>query len=220
MAFDATRYDIETWLTLENNGLLQKECDVYTAEGLLAEQYKTRVLVKPVGQTIYNSGGKLSVAAPALWRSFTYDEAGNRLASLPEMREWTQACEDAANGSPVDDNEVVVNISKSSVSYEPASVSSLAIGSTATLYSRQIQPDENRYLRHIMVSGDNRAKFQLFIDGVLLATKRTWWSNWNEDFWFNTANGGIIYRNEELIELRVTNFGSSAGEFEASIGMV
>jgi hypothetical protein len=220
LAFDATRYDIETWLTLENDGLLQKECDVYTAEGLLAEQYKTRVKVKPVGQTIYNSGGKLSVAAPALWRSFTYDEAGNKLASLPEMREWTQACEDAAQGVVPDDGDSIVNISKSATQYEAFDVSSVPIGTTVSLATKQLQPDEYLFLRHVMVSGDCIAKFQVVIDGSVLATKRTWWTKWNEDFWFNSSNGGIIYQNEELIEVRVTNLGEYLGDFEASIGIV
>lgn len=220
MAFRPTNYDIEVWLRLENEGLLQKECNIYNGEGLLAEQYKTRVGIKPVGQPLYNAGGQLSVAAPALYRSFTYDEGGNRLADLPEIREWTVACEAAAQGSPIDDDgDVVVNISKSSSRYEEANAASVAVGSTVTLYSKQLIPDEIIYLRHIMVSGDNRAKFQVFVDGVLLATKRIWWTAWNEDFWFNTSNGGILYNNEELLEVRVTNLGDNAGSFESSIGV-
>ena len=134
------------------------------------------------------------------------------------MREWTQACEDAAQGFFPDDGDTIINIPRSSTRYAESSVSSVPIGATVTVFSRQIQPDEYVILRHVIVSGDCIAKFQVFIDGQPLATKRTWWTKWNEDFWFNTDNGGIIYQNEELIEVRVTNFGEHLGDFEVSVG--
>lgn len=220
MAFNPTKYDIEVWLRMETEGLLQKECNVFDDDGLLVQQFRTRVGVKPVGQPLYNAGGQISISAPALWRSFTYDEAGNRVANLPQMREWTQACEDAAQGFYPDDGDAVINISKSSVKYEYGEVSSVPIGATVAVVSKQLVPDEYLFLRHVFAGGDCIAKFQVLVDGVPIGTKRTWWTKWDTDFWFNTSNGGIIYQNEELIEVRVTNFGEHLGDFEASIGIV
>ena len=97
MAFDPRDYNIETWLRLEEENLLQKECNVLDGDGRIIGQYKTRVGTKPVGQVIHGSGVK-SVSAPSLYRDFTYDDEGNRFASVPRMEEWDTACEASASG--------------------------------------------------------------------------------------------------------------------------
>ena len=220
MAFDPTKYDIESWLRMESEGLLQKECNVFDDDGLLVEQYRTRLIIVPVGTYAANNNGRISNNAPALYRRFTYDEAGNKVAGLPQMREWTQACEDAAQGFYPDDGDTVINVSKSSVKYLYGEVSSVPVGATVTVFSKQLAPDEYIFLRHVFAGGDCIAKFQVLVNGVLIGTKRTWWTKWDTDFWFNTSNGGIIYQNEELIEVRVTNLGEHLGEFEVSVGIV
>lgn len=203
---------------MESEGLLQKVCNILDDDGLLVEQYKTRVLVTPVGTR--QQDGRLSVSAPSLWRRFTYDDAGNRVAEVPEVREWTQACEDAAQGSFPDDGDNVINIAKSAVKYEYAEAASVPIGSTVTLYSKQLLPDEYLFLRHVSVGGDCIAKFQVVVNGTPIATKRTWWTRWDTDFWFNTSNGGIIYQNEELIQVVATNQSiDEMANFEVSVGL-
>lgn len=95
MAFNPNQFNVEQWLELENENLLQKVCSVYDEDGVLSEQYKTRVTIFPVG-TVYR--GETSRFAPALYRSFSYDSRGNPVGSVPEMREWTQECEDQSGG--------------------------------------------------------------------------------------------------------------------------
>ena len=218
MAFNPRDYGIEVWLRLEAEGILQKQCRNFDEDGLLVEEYRTRVQVKPVGNALFT--GKISVSAPSLYRSFTYDDAENAVASLPQMREWSQACEDAAQGAYTDAGNSVISISKSSTKYSYAEVSSIPIGSTVSVYTRQLLPDEHIFLRHVIAGGDCIAKFQVLADGQPVATKRTWWTKWDTDFWFNTSNGGIIYQNEELLEVRVTNIGENLGDFEVSVGVV
>ena len=117
MALDATKFKIEDWLNIEVAGLLQKICNIYDADSNLIGQYKTRVTIVPVGKRIPGSNGQLSKSAPALFRSFSYDGEGNPIAGLPQVAEWTQACEDAAIGSipdtlPDGPGEPIISISE------------------------------------------------------------------------------------------------------------
>jgi len=220
LAFKRENYDIETWLRLENEGLLQKECNLFDEDGLLVQQFKARINTRPVGNALFNAGGQISIAAPSLYRSFTYDDGGNALASLPDVKEWTQACEDAAQGSLPSGGDGAINVSKSSTTYLYGEVSSVPVGNSVSVYTKQLLPDEFIYFRHVMVGGDCIAKFQVLVNGQPIATKRTWWTKWDTDFWFNTSNGGIIFQSEELIEVRATNLGENLANFEASIGIV
>lgn len=104
MAFDPQLFFVEDWLDLERDNYLQKICNV-VVDGVLIGQYKTRLTIVPSGTVIPHGGsrGKLMANSPALYRSYTYDEECNQIASLPSIREWTQACEDAAQGIDADD---------------------------------------------------------------------------------------------------------------------
>jgi len=223
LAFNQRDYDIEEWLRLEGANLLQKVCNVVDDDGFLVEQYKTRVYIVPVGKPIPYKSGQLSVSAPCLYRSFNYDDEGNQIASLPEMREWLQACEDAAQGANPDDptfSGVPAGLKVAKSTYLEFEANSVPVGATVVLASITIPAEEAIYLRHVVFSGENRGKFQVFVNGSKLQTKRTWWTRWDGDMWFNTANGGILYESEETIEVKVTNLGVEPADFEASIGYV
>lgn len=222
--FTPLDFDIEVWLTNEKNNLLQKICNIYDVDGLIVEQYKTRVKIFPIGTPMTHSRGRLSDTAPALYRTFNYDEEGNITASVPVMREWTQACEDLAQGNdpidPTPPNGVPLGLKVAKSTYIPDDVNSVAGGATVTVVSKQLLPNEAIYLRHVVASGNNQAKFQVLINGSPLQTKRTWFGDFDKDFWFHTANGGILYENEELITLSVTNCSDDDGDFEGAIGFV
>ncbi len=101
MSFDQRKYSVEEWLTLEEDGLLQKVCNFYDDDNNLIAQYKTRVGQQPSGSLSID--GKFEIIdAPALFRSFSYDGNGNAVASVPQIGEWTQECEDEAVGSVPD----------------------------------------------------------------------------------------------------------------------
>ena len=220
MSFNPRDYDIENWLRQETEGLLQKECNIFDEDGLLVEQFKTRVNIVPVGFGIPNSPF-VSGAAPSLHRQITYDDAGNPVASLPEIREWTVQCEELANGTFPDDGILPPPINRGTFSskYEYAESLSVPSNTTVSVYTKQLQPDEVIYLRHVIVSGENIAKYQVCVNGQPIGTKRTWYTKFNEDFFFKTSNGGILYKDEELIEVKVTNRGDSVADFETSVGI-
>jgi len=224
LAFRAEDFNIEDWLTLEENNHLRKICNIFDAEGFLVEQYKTRVYVVPVGNPIpWVKSGQLSKSAPSLYRSFNYDDEGNVIGSVPEMREWLQDCEDAANGGivdPTDPTGVPAGLKVANSTYIPGEALAVDEDTIATIVSKVLLPDEEIYLRHVMVSGENQGKFQVLVNGTAIGTKRTWFSNFNEDFWFSTANGGILYKNEETIEVKVLNCGDDEADFESSLGYV
>lgn len=223
MAFDPRQHDIEEWLRLEDRNLLQKVCNILDVDGLLIGQYKTRVYIVPVNNPIPGNESQLSVTAPSLFRSFNYDDEGNAIASLPEIREWDQACEDLAQGADPGDNPIVgipAGLKVANATYEYSEVSSVPALATVAVFTKTLLPDEAIYLRHVPFGGENRGKFQVLVNGSPLQTKRSWWTRWDGDFWFNTANGGILYDNEQLIEVRVTNLGVGPADFEASLGYV
>jgi len=95
MAFNPDKYDIELWLKHEDENILQKLCNTYDGNGVINGQYKTRISVVPVGK-YYN--GRRSITPPCLFRAFNVDAEGTVTTSPPEMREWTQACEDQKIG--------------------------------------------------------------------------------------------------------------------------
>jgi len=223
MAFDPRQHDIEEWLRLEDSNLLQKVCNILDVDGYLVGQYKTRVYIVPVGNQIPNNTYQLSVTAPSLFRSFNYDDEGNAIASLPEIREWTQACEDLAQGADPGDNPIVgvpAGLKVANATYDYGLASSVPAGASVVVVSKQLLPGEAIYLRHVPISGDNRARFRVDVNGSPKQGKRLWWMAFNDDFWFNTANGGILYKDEELIRIVVTNLGVDVADFESSIGYV
>lgn len=221
MTFKRADHDIEEWLSLEDSNLLQKICNLTDEDGNVVEQYKTRVFIVPVGSYIPTLPNAISKSAPALYRSFNYDDEGNRVASLPDIREWTSYCESIVQGA--DPAEIPstgipsgLKVARSFYDYDESL--SVPAAATVALVSKTLLPDEAIYLRHSHFSGENIGKFQVLVNGSPLQTKRTWWTKFDGDFWFNTANGGILYDNEEVIEIKVTNLGVGVADFEASIG--
>jgi hypothetical protein len=227
VAFDKYKYDIEKWLVMEDDNLLQKVCKVIDTEGRLIGEYKTRVTIVPVGVVIpYGSskGRPKKNQSPSLYRSFSYDDDGNQIASLPEIREWTQACEDAAQGAnpdPDDPVDIPLGVQVVGINYTRADVSSVPIESTVTVLTKTLASGEAIYLRHCLFSGCWPAAFQVFVDGQQIGTtKYLTWLKYDNEMLFDTANGGILYKNEETIEVKVKNYGEDLGDFESSIGFV
>lgn len=223
MPFLAREYDIEDWLEAEDNNLLQKVCNIFDDDGFLVARYKTRVNIVPVGNYAPNRGHQVSTVAPSLFRAFSYDDEGGLIASIPEMREWTQDCEDAAQGAlPGDPGNTGVpaglKVAKSLYDKGSAAVAQAA---TEVIVSKTLALDESIYLRHAQFDGPNRALYRVKVDGVDIGgTKRTWWGRFSDDSWFSTADGGILYEDEEVITIEATNKGKTLETFNCAIGYV
>lgn len=77
----------------------------------------------------------------------------------------------------------------------------------------------NSILQRISVSGENVARFQVFINGSLVDTRRTYYgSNFNEYFEFcvNTADGFTLQPGD-IVAVRVLHNRPYVGDFEARI---
>lgn len=227
MVFDRYRHDIERWLEIEEQNLLQKVCKIIDTEGRLVGEYKTRVTIVPVGVAIpygASKGRPKTGQAPSLFRSFTYDDDGNQIASLPEIREWTQACEDAAQGAnpdPVDPIDAPLGaVLVNSHCIPGAGINNLAIGSETLLQSHTIPADEIHYIRNIRGSGEAIGQFILYIDSNPVEIKRSGWHNWNVDFDYRTANGGKCLTEGQVIELKVINCGCDVADFDSTFIVV
>jgi len=224
LAFDPRKYDLEEFLRLEGGNMLQKVCNIVDQDGFLVAQFKTRVIIVPVGYPVPGRGYQLSTSAPALYRSFNYDDEGNVIASLPEIKEWDETCEALAQGADPDDPSfpegVPAGLKVANSTYEYDEALSVGAGIETTIYTKTLAVDEGIYLRHVTAGGENIGRFQVLIDGVPIKTKRTWWTRFDTDMWFNTANGGILYQDEETIEVKVKNEGAEPADFESSFGYV
>lgn len=79
---------------------------------------------------------------------------------------------------------------------EYSEISSLASGSLTTILSYTVPVGKTLFLNHIEVSGGNIAKYQVEINSIVKGTRRTYWGNFNSDFYYNKQKilSGIIIK--------------------------
>jgi len=222
MAFDPREFDVERWMKLENENLLQKVCSVYDDEGRLVEQYKTRVSVAPIGQ-IGQFLTFASTSAPSLYRAYWYDEKGAMIARIPYMREWTQACEDAATGGvliPGDPSILPHGLVAAPTLIHYEEDLAVPVTTTTKVLSYTVPANEKSYARNIRVSGDNRAVYTIFKNAVKIREIRTWWTSFDAETQFDSADGGLLLEETDSIEVFVYNYGSDPVRFSASLSFV
>ena len=89
-----------------------------------------------------------------------------------------------------------------------------------TIVSYTVPVGKTFHLRHVSVSGTNKATFRVLHGaGVILAKKRTYYTNFNEDFFFESDNTlGNLFVAGENIYVDVTHSNAAAnGDFNATI---
>lgn len=222
MAFDPTDFSIEAWLRLEVENVLQKVCSLYDTDGRLVEEWKTRVSVVPVGKYPAVSTVK-SISAPALYRAFWYNESGAMIARIPYMAEWTQACEDAANGgvlNPSDPNIVPHGAVIVPVLAEFGEVNAVPSNATQSVLSYTVPLGEKSYIRNIRASGDNRAVYFIRKNLSVIREMRAWWTSFDAETSFASADGGLLLEETDTIEILVWNKGVEPARFTVSIAFV
>lgn len=98
-------------------------------------------------------------------------------------------------------------------------VSSVASSTITTIVSYTVPSSETFKLSRVEASGNNIASYQVEIDGVVQAFKRTYWgSGFNVNFNFMTANeDGLDVGQNIVIRLRVTHERTEVGDFEGRI---
>lgn len=222
MAFIASDFNIELWLELENDNLLQKVCSLYDVEGRLVEEYKTRVFVVPIGD--YPTGSSVaSISAPALYRAFWYDASGAMVARIPYMKEWTQACEDSATGGiliPSDPSILPHGVVAAPTLILYNEELAVALGSDVKLFSYTVPANGKSFIRNLRVGGDNRAIYKIFKNSTKIRELRTWWTSFDAETNFNSSDGGLLLEESDKIEIFVYNYGSAPAKFTASMSFV
>lgn len=72
-------------------------------------------------------------------------------------------------------------------------------------------------IQKVDVSGDNVALYKVKLDGNTIAAKRTWWSNFNEGFAFESFVNGLTLTSGQVLTVTVTHNRPYLGSFEATI---
>ncbi len=117
------------------------------------------------------------------------------------------------------DGSINVNVvSGSSAGVEKtffSSISSVASGSETTILTYIVPLLVDSFLKRIEVSGSNIAVYNIYVDTVLIARKRTYFgSALNSDFDFAA---GIKYVSGQTIEVKVLHGRPTTGDFEARL---
>lgn len=99
------------------------------------------------------------------------------------------------------------------------SVSSVVSGITTNLISYTVPSGNSFKLCNIEVGGSNIAQYDVFINGLLSARKRTWFSGpFTENFLFETnLAGGVVVATGQVILVQVTHNRPDVGDFEGRI---
>lgn len=150
MVFDARKFQIERWFTLEDENILRKTSYSYDSSMRIIEEYKTRVNIKPGG--------------PSLYRSFTYDVDGKAIGGTPEIREWTTIQENNQSSSDVlqfnsmmkDGGDFVMGVDYDLISYTYPTLSSEVItytlgGSTVRTVTITYLTDKKRDISTVVI---------------------------------------------------------------------
>lgn len=95
-------------------------------------------------------------------------------------------------------------------------ISSIGSGSE-TLLATLTAPLAGARIQKVDVSGNNVALFRVKIDGNTIATKRTWWSNFNEKFEFESFVNGLLLTSGQVLTVTVLHERPYLGAFEATI---
>lgn len=73
-------------------------------------------------------------------------------------------------------------------------------------------------LHRIVSSGDNFARFDVYLNGVLFDTQRTWFGSFNSSFEYTTGtNSGIVLNAADTIAIKVLHTRPFLGVFDARI---
>lgn len=89
-----------------------------------------------------------------------------------------------------------------------------------TVVSYTVPAGKVFHLRHVAVSGNNKASFRvLWGSGNILAKKRTWWTRFNEDFFFESDSSlGNKFVAGDVVYVDVSHSNTLAnGDFNATI---
>lgn len=99
---------------------------------------------------------------------------------------------------------------ESEVEYDYASAS-VAISATSTILSKTFLT--NKKIKTVCLSGDNLGKYKVFLNGNIIFTLRTTWTNYNVELSLNSLN----VLSGDILTITVINNNTSIADFNATI---
>lgn len=97
-------------------------------------------------------------------------------------------------------------------------ITSVAGGIQTQIVSYTVPVSKTATLHRIEVSGDNYARYDVFYNGNIISTKRTWYSNFNANFEYITrSDDGISLIAGDVISIKVLHNRPYFGAFESRI---
>jgi hypothetical protein len=98
---------------------------------------------------------------------------------------------------------------------------SVPSGTTTTLLTYTVPLSTTTYLQKVMVSGENVARFDVLIGSNSIATKRTWWANFNVDFDFSPTDIlGYPLTAGTVVKINVLQNSDSTATFDSTLQIV
>jgi len=94
----------------------------------------------------------------------------------------------------------------------------LAVPASASIdvFSYTVPVGKTLYLRHATGSGDNKAVYVVNVDGTPIAKKRSYYTDFNVDFFFESEDaGGVVLNAGQVLTVNVTNQSGTPADFNA-----
>lgn len=100
-------------------------------------------------------------------------------------------------------------------------ITSVASATLTTIASYTVPVVTSASLQQVLVSGTNIAAYEVYVNAVKIAKKRTYFSDLNEEFIFAvTSNNGYVVSTGDVVEIKVLHDRPTLGDFEATIQLI
>jgi hypothetical protein len=122
-----------------------------------------------------------------------------------------------ADGS-INVNVVETPISGQTVKSIYNEITNVASGVQTQITFYTVPPSYTAILQRAVVSGDNFARYDVFLNGAPFDTKRTWYSDFNAGFEYTTGtNAGFVLNSGDTISIKVLHSRPFVGTFDGRI---
>jgi len=118
------------------------------------------------------------------------------------------------------DGSINVNVSSTSsangltITYNEISSVAAAVETTVATLTAGLS---GARVQKVDVSGNNVALFRVKLDGSTIATRRSWWTHFNESFAFESFINGLLLTSGQVLTVTVIHTRPELGAFEATI---
>jgi hypothetical protein len=95
-------------------------------------------------------------------------------------------------------------------------ITSVASGVETTIIAVTV-PSGGYRLEKIDVSGENVARYRVYVSGTEIYSKRSWWCNFNVDFNFENFDNGYLLTSGQVLTVTCYHTSPFLGDFEATV---